>query len=151
MTLIDRPVVHYLSWRNGENSPQPLNANQAPKVMLINGWSGSGGDALPYTFQILGIGPVIGMRTAGALIGPAMGHQLIDGGFHTVPAGRIFGTDGKWFSEGHGVEPDIEVIDDPTQLAKGIDPQLERAIEEVIKLMKADPIKKVEHPPYEVR
>ncbi len=151
MTLLDRPVVHYLSWRNGENSPQPLNANQSPKVMLINGWSGSGGDALPYTFKNLGIGPVIGMRTAGALIGPAMGHSLIDGGYHTVPSGRIFGTDGTWFSEGHGVEPDIEVVDDPSQLAKGTDPQLERAIEEVLKLMKANPVKKVEHPPFEIR
>jgi tricorn protease len=151
LTLLERPVILYLSWRNGQNDSQPLKANTGPKVMLINGWSGSGGDALPYAFKNMGIGPVIGLRTAGALIGPAMGHSLIDGGYHTVPAGRIFGADGNWFAEGHGVDPDIEVVDDPSQLAKGIDPQLERGIEEVLKMLEENPPVKVEHPPYEVR
>ena len=69
--------------------------------MLINGWSGSGGDALPYTYKGQGVGKLIGMRPAGALIGPAVGHRLVDGGYFTVP-------------EGHGVEPDIKIIDDTT-------------------------------------
>jgi tricorn protease len=119
--------------------------------MLINGWSGSGGDALPYTFQGQGVGPIIGTRTYGALIGPATGHMLVDGGFHTVPEGRIYGNDGVWFAEGHGVDPDIEVIDDPNQLAKGVDPQIERAIEEVMRLIKANPPKKVGKPAYQNR
>jgi tricorn protease len=119
--------------------------------MLINGWSGSGGDALPYAFKSLGIGPVIGMKTMGALIGPAFGFGLIDGGFHTVPSGRIFGTDGQWFAEGHGVDPDILIVDDPSQLAKGIDPQLERGIQEVLKMLEKNPPVKVGHPPYEKR
>jgi tricorn protease len=151
LSLLDRQVILYLNWRNGQNSSQPLKANQGPKVMLINGWSGSGGDALPYAFKNLGIGPVIGMKTVGALIGPAFGFGLIDGGYHTVPSGRIFGTDGKWFAEGHGVDPDILVVDDPSQLAKGIDPQLERGIQEVLKMLEKNPPVKVGHPPYEKR
>jgi tricorn protease len=151
LALLDRQVILYLNWRNGQNSSQPLKANQGPKVMLINGWSGSGGDALPYAFKNLGIGPVIGMKTMGALIGPAFGFGLIDGGYHTVPSGRIFGTDGKWFNEGHGVDPDILVVDDPSQLAKGIDPQLERGIQEVLKMLEEHPRVEVGHPPYEKR
>ena len=151
LTLIDRPTILYLNFRNGQNDSQPLKANQGPKVMLINGWSGSGGDALPYAFKNMEIGPVIGMKTAGALIGPALGFALIDGGYHTVPSGRIFGTDGKWFAEGHGVDPDILVVDDPSQLAKGIDPQLERGIQEVLKMLNENPPVKVGHPPYEKR
>lgn len=151
LTLLDRPVILYLNFRNGQNNSQPLKANQGPKVMLINGWSGSGGDALPYAFKNMGIGPVIGMKTSGALIGPAFSFRLIDGGWHTVPSGRIFGTDGKWFAEGHGVDPDILVVDDPSQLAQGIDPQLERGIQEVLKMLKENPPVKVGHPPYEKR
>lgn len=151
LSLLDRQVNLYLNWRNGQNSSQPLKSNQGPKVMLINGWSGSGGDALPYAFKSLGLGPVIGMKTMGALIGPAFGFGLIDGGFHTVPSGRIFGTDGKWFPEGHGVDPDILVVDDPSQLAKGIDPQLERGIQEVLKMLEKNPPVEVGHPPYEKR
>jgi tricorn protease len=151
LSLLDRQVILYLNFRNGQNTSQPLKANQGPKVMLINGWSGSGGDALPYAFKSLGIGPVIGMKTMGALIGPAFGFGLIDGGFHTVPSGRIFGTDGQWFAEGHGVDPDILIVDDPSQLAKGIDPQLERGIQEVLKMLEKNPPVKVGHPPYEKR
>jgi tricorn protease len=65
------------------------------------------------------------------LIGPAVGHQLIDGGGVVVPPGRLFGPEGKWFAEGHGVEPDIQVPEDFTALARGKDAQLERAIQEV--------------------
>jgi tricorn protease len=149
--LLNRPRVHYLAWRHGKESPQPQMANPGPKVMLINGWSGSGGDALPYTFKGQGVGPVIGTRTYGALIGPATGHMLVDGGYHTVPEGRIYGNDGKWFAEGHGVDPDIKVIDDPNQLARGVDPQIERAIEEVMRLIEANPPKLVEKPAYQNR
>jgi tricorn protease len=149
--LLSRPRVHYIAWRHGKEIQQPTMANPGPKVMLINGWSGSGGDALPYTFRGQGVGPIVGMRTAGALIGPAIGHRTVDGGFYTVPEGRIYGNDGVWFAEGHGVDPDIKVIDDPTQLAKGVDPQLERAIEEVMRLLEADPPKKAGKPGYQNR
>lgn len=149
--LLSRPRVHYIAWRYGKEIQQPQRANPGPKVMLINGWSGSGGDALPYTFKGQGVGPIIGIRTYGALIGPASGHMLVDGGFHTVPEGRIYGNDGVWFAEGHGVDPDIEVVDDPNLLAKGIDPQIERAIEEVLSMLKAEPPRRVGKPAYQNR
>jgi tricorn protease len=99
--------------------------------MLINGWSGSGGDAFPKYFKQAGIGPLIGTRTWGGLIGISGAPTLVDGGNVTVPTFRMYDPEGTWFPEGHGVEPDIEVVDDPSQLAKGVDPQLARAIEEV--------------------
>ena len=64
-----------------------------------------------------------------------MAHQLIDGGSYTAPPGRLYGPDGKWFAEGHGVDPDIPVVDHPSELAKGRDPQLEAAIKEVLRLL----------------
>ena len=149
--LLSRPRVHYLAWRHGKEIQQPFKTNPGPKVMLINGWSGSGGDALPFTFQDQGVGPVIGMRTMGALIGPAIGHRLVDGGYYTVPEGRIYSNKGEWFAEGHGVTPDIEVVDHPSELAKGVDPQLERAVQEVLRMLEADPPKRVGRPAYQGR
>ena len=103
--------------------------------MLINGWAGSGGDAFAWFFKTMEVGPLIGERTWGGLIGPAVVHQLIDGGSYTAPPGRLYGPDGKWFAEGHGVDPDIPVVDHPSELAKGRDPQLEAAIKEVLRLL----------------
>jgi tricorn protease len=102
-----------------------------PQVMLINGWSGSGGDAFPFYFREAGLGPLVGTRTWGGLIGVSGAPPLADGGGVTVPTFRMYDPKGVWFAEGHGVEPDIEVEDDPTQIARGTDPQLERAIKEV--------------------
>ena len=75
--------------------------------MLINGWSGSGGDAFPTHFRQAGLGPVIGTRTWGGLIGISGVPPLVDGGSVTVPTFRMFSPQGQWFAEGHGVEPDI--------------------------------------------
>ncbi|HMR44173.1 MAG TPA: S41 family peptidase, partial [Saprospiraceae bacterium] len=111
----------------------PPVANFGTKVMLINGWSGSGGDAFPDYFRKSGTGKLIGTRTWGGLIGLSGSPDLIDGGGVTVPTFRMYDPDGKWFKEGHGVDPDIEVPEDPTALAKGTDPQLQRAIQEVMK------------------
>jgi tricorn protease len=97
------------------------------------------------------VGPLIGERTWGGLIGPAMGHRLIDGGFFTAPPGRIFGPDGVWFPEGHGVDPDIPIVDDPGLMAKGGDPQLETAISEVLKLIEQNPPEFAEPPEFEKR
>ena len=129
--LLDRNSYTYLFSRHGNDQPWPPMAHFGPQVMLINGWSGSGGDALPWFYKTAGRGKVIGTRTWGGLIGPAVGHQLIDGGVVVVPPSRLYGPDGKWFAEGHGVEPDIHVPEDPTSLARGVDTQLERAIQEV--------------------
>jgi len=126
-------------------------ANSGPKVMLINGWSGSGGDAFPFYFREAGLGPLIGMRTWGGLIGISGVPALIDGGRVTVPTFRMYSPQGKWFAEGHGVDPDIEVVDDPALLAKGQDPQLDRAIQEVMRRLGEKSTSKSPRPAYENR
>ena len=149
--LLNRKPLAFWAVRDGKNWQFPLNANFGPKVMLINGWSGSGGDAFPDYFRKAGLGPLIGMRTWGGLIGITGAPALIDGGNISVPTFRMYNPDGTWFKEGHGVDPDIEVVDDPSQLAKGIDPQLERGIQEVMKLIAAKPFVAPKQPPYEKR
>ncbi len=149
--MLNRSVVYNIAWRNAGITPSPQKGNDAPKVMLINGWAGSGGDAFPWAFQQLKLGPIVGERTLGILVGPATGHQLMDGGSITVPDARLFGGDGKWFAEGYGIKPEIEVWDDPSQLARGVDPQLVRAVEEALKLVKEKPRVLYPRPKFEDR
>jgi len=149
--LLDRKPLAFWAVRDGVNWQWPPVANFGPKVMLINGWSGSGGDAFPDYFRKAGLGPLIGTRTWGGLIGISGAPNLIDGGGVTVPTFRMYDPDGKWFKEGYGVDPDIEVIDDPAQLAKGIDPQLERAISEVMKELEKNPPVNPKQPAFEKR
>jgi tricorn protease len=151
LEMLNRPNVYNIAWRNAGVSRIPGKGNDAPKAMLINGNAGSGGDAFPWGFKTLNMGPIIGERTLGILVGPATGHNLIDGGGITVPDARLYGPEGKWFPEGYGISPTIEVWDDPAQLAKGNDPQLLRAIEEVKKLMQAKPRKLAPKPAFEDR
>jgi tricorn protease len=119
-------------------------------VMLINGWSGSGGDAFPFYFKQAGLGQLIGARTWGGLIGISGTPSFVDGGSVTAPSFAIFSTKGEWIIESHGVEPDIAVVDDPAIMAKGTDPQLERAITEVMKQVEATP-KRAPAPAYPKR
>lgn len=137
--LLNRPMLSYWASRDGESQQWPPVAHAGPKVMLINGWSGSGGDAFPFYFREAKVGPLIGTRTWGGLIGISGAPPLVDGGAVTVPTFRMYDVRGRWFAEGHGVEPDIAVEDDPSQLAKGVDPQLERAIEELLARMAKQP------------
>lgn len=130
--LLNRPVTNYWKTRDGMDRQWPPVANPGAKVMLINGWSGSGGDAFPFYFKTAGLGPLIGRRTWGGLIGISGTPNLVDGGNVTAPSFAIFSTDGKWIIESHGVDPDIDVVDDPAQMAKGVDPQLEAAIKEAM-------------------
>lgn len=139
LELMRRPVVYNLHWRHGRDHTWPVKANTGPVGMLINGWAGSGGDGLPWAFQELKAGPIVGERTLGILVGPATGHRLIDGGSITVPDARLYDNDGHWFWEGEGVKPDIEVWDDPNILSQGRDPQVERVVTEVLKGIQAGP------------
>ena len=134
--LLNRKPLAYWNVRDGKDWQWPPVGNFGSMVMLINGWSGSGGDAFPDYFRKAGLGPLIGGRTWGGLIGISGAPTLIDGGGVTVPTFRMYNPDGTWFKEGHGVDPDIQVLEDPTQLAKGVDTQLERAIAEALKLVK---------------
>ena len=149
--LLNRPALAYWAVRDGQDWQWPPVAHFGPKVMLINGWSGSGGDAFPYYFREAELGPIIGTRTWGGLIGITGAPPLIDGGIVTVPTFRMYSPDGEWFAEGYGVEPDIQIVDDPTALANGIDPQLERAIEETLRLLEDRPARVPTTPQREVR
>jgi len=151
LELLQRPVVYNLHWRHGRDHTWPIKTNPGPKGMLINGWAGSGGDGLPWAFQELEAGPIVGERTLGILVGPATGHQLIDGGGITVPGARLYDNDGHWFWEGEGVRPDIEVWDDPNALIDGRDPQMERVVKEVMEMLDEHPTEMTPAPPYEDR
>ncbi len=149
--LLNRPVLGFWAVRNGSDWRWPPIGHFGPEAMLINGWSGSGGDAFPYFFKEAKLGPLIGMRTWGGLIGISGVPGLIDGGAVTVPTFRLYSPEGKWFPEGHGVEPDVRVVDDPTALAKGHDPQLERAVQVVEDSLGKNPPPSSERPPYQDR
>ena len=139
LELMTRPVIYNLYWRHGKAHTFPVKANTGPMGMLINGWAGSGGDGLPWAFRELDAGPIVGERTIGILVGPATGHRLIDGGGITVPGARLYLNDGTWFDEGIGVKPDFFVWDDPNLLMQGRDPQMEKVVKEVMKLLKNNP------------
>ena len=134
--MLDRKPLAFWATRDGIPFNSPPAGNYGPKVMLINGWSGSGGDAFPDYFRKAGLGPLIGTRTWGGLIGISGAPGLIDGGVITVPTFRMYNPDGTWFKEGHGVDPDIPVAEDLTAAAHGKDNQLERAITEINELLK---------------
>jgi tricorn protease len=129
--MLNRAPLAFWAIRDGSAWPWPPYAHFGPKVMLINGWSGSGGDAFPDFFRKKGLGPLVGKRTWGGLIGISGTPAFVDGGSITAPSFRMYNPDGTWFKEGHGVDPDIVVDEDLGAMAKGVDPQLERAIKEI--------------------
>ena len=149
--LLNRPLYNYWGVRDGIDWQWPPVAHHGPKVMLINGWAGSGGDAFPFYFKEAGLGPLIGTRTWGGLIGMTGNPSLIDGGSVTVPTFGIYNKEGDWIIENYGVDPDIEVKEDPTAAANGADPQLERAIEEILSQLEANPPLRPKRPEYPVR
>ncbi|MFT6865886.1 MAG: tricorn protease [Cyclobacteriaceae bacterium] len=150
--LLDREPLAFWAVRDGDDWSWPIAGNFGPKVMLINGFSGSGGDAFPDYFQKRAIGPVIGTRTWGGLIGITGAPNLIDNGRITMPTFRMYNPDGEWFKEGHGVDPDIEVIEDFQKLANGNDVQLEAGVAEGLRLLESpDAFKKPARPTYEKR
>ncbi len=134
--MLDRKPLVYWATRDGESWKWPPAGHFGPKVMLINGWSGSGGDAFPDYFKKRGLGPLIGTRTWGGLIGISGTPELVDGASVTAPSFRMYNLDGTWFREGHGVDPDIFVDEDLGAFSRGIDVQLDRAIEEALRLIK---------------
>jgi tricorn protease len=143
--LLNRRTLAY--WHKNRLQPDksPEIANDGPKVMLINGYSASGGDGFPYFFKKLGLGKLIGTRTWGGLVGIAGNASLVDGDHLSVPQFGIYDESG-WVIEGTGISPDIEVVERPEQLAKGIDPCIEKAVEVLLKELKENPTKKVIEP-----
>ncbi|MGD9387711.1 MAG: PDZ domain-containing protein [Gammaproteobacteria bacterium] len=145
--LLARTPLNYWVWRGFEPQPRPLLSHDGPKAMLINGLASSGGDALPYYFRKLGLGPLIGTRTWGGLIGISGNPGLADGGSLIPATFRFLDTEGNWAVEDEGVAPDIEVIDRPEAIAAGRDPSLEKAVEVLLEELEANPPRKIETPP----
>ena len=145
---LKRPIMSKVVSREGHDWSSPQEAIYGPKVMIINEMSGSGGDALPWYFRKAGIGPLIGKRTWGGLVGIGGYPELIDGGHVTAPRAAIYGLKGEWEVENHGVPPDIDVELDPAAWRQGHDAQLEKAIDVVMQELKEHPLPKYERPAY---
>ena len=145
---LHRPLMSKVATREGADWSSPSGSIYGPKVMIINEMAGSGGDALPWYFRKQKIGPLIGKRTWGGLIGIGGYPELIDGGHVTSPRWALYGLDGEWEVENVGIAPDVEVDLDPAAVRKGHDPQLEKAIEVVMRLLKEQPPREYKRPAY---
>lgn len=146
--MLKRPLRNCAISREGEAFCSPLAQIYGPKTMIINEMSGSGGDALPWMFKQDKIGPLVGTRTWGGLVGIYNYPPLMDGGFVTAPRVGIYGLHGEWEVENNGIKPDIEVENDPASVAAGHDAQLERAVTVTMEALKKNPVVIPEHPPY---
>ena len=138
-TLSRKPLSR-VATRDGEDEVQPQGAIFGPKVMIINEFAGSGGDAMPWYFRRAGVGPLVGKRTWGGLVGRAGAPALMDGGFVSSPSSAVWDpSQSKWIAENVGIEPDFEIEHDPEAVRQGKDPQLEKAVEIVMAEMAKGP------------
>jgi tricorn protease len=143
-----RPLMGYFAARDGADYITPVGSIYGPKVMIINEYAGSGGDMMPWLFRAAGIGPLVGMRTWGGLVGMAGAAQLMDGGFTGAPQSGFWNPNGTWDVENHGVDPDYEVAMDPAAVKAGHDPQLEKAVQVCLELLAKNPPPKNKKPAY---
>ena len=143
---LSRTLMGYFATRDGKPSTSPTAGIYGPKVMIINESAGSGGDALPYMFHQRKLGPLVGTRTWGGLVGTIGVPATIDGGGITAPNLAFYDLNGKWSVENEGVAPDIEVEYSAPEVIKGHDPQLERAVQEALKLLEQNPVRRVARP-----
>jgi tricorn protease len=148
--LLRRPFIANWAMRYGEDLKTPTASIQGPKVMIIDETAGSGGDLLPWMFSKFKLGPLVGKRTWGGLVGTLGFPALMDGGGVTAPNLAIWTEDG-WVVENVGVPPDIEVEQTPADVIAGKDPQLEKAIQIVMDELKKNPPPSMKRPPYPVR
>jgi tricorn protease len=151
--VMARELTGYFNSRAGDRKPftQPMAGLWGPKVMIINEGAGSGGDLMPYLFRFRGVGPLVGARTWGGLVGTWDTPPLIDGGRFVAPRGGFFDVDGEWAVEAEGVAPDIEVRFDPGHHVRGVDPQLEAAVQEALRLLQAEGVQLMPEPPAPIR
>jgi len=145
---LKRPLRNCDVTREGEKFCSPMAQIYGPKTMIINEMSGSGGDALPWMFKQDGVGPLVGTRTWGGLVGIYGYPPLMDGGRVSAPRVAIYGLKGEWEVENHGIQPDIEVENDPASVAAGHDAQLERAVQVTLEAFRKNPVVLPDHPPY---
>jgi tricorn protease len=151
--IMSRKLQGYFNNRVEGHKPSttPMAGIWGPKVMIINENAGSGGDLLPYMFKKMKIGPLVGTRTWGGLVGTWDTPPFIDGGRMVAPRGGFFDTDGEWAVEAVGVAPDIEVFQDPKAIIEGRDPQLEKAVQEALRLLPTQGIQLKKEPPPPIR
>jgi tricorn protease len=140
--VLQRDFDGYFNNVAGDRYPftSPSAGIWGPKVMIINEMAGSGGDLMPYMFKRRKIGPLIGKRTWGGLVHTADTPPFVDGGSMIAPRGGFFTRDGKWAVENEGVGPDVDVENWPKDVIAGKDPQLERAVQEAMRLLKERPV-----------
>ena len=146
---LKRQLMSIATGRDGADFMQPQGAIFGPKVMIINEFAGSGGDAMPWYFKREGVGKLVGKRTWGGLVGLSGYPDLMDGGTVMAPSIAIWNPDnGQFDVENRGVAPDIEVELDPAQVRQGHDPQLEKAVQVIMEELAKNPPKQLKHPPY---
>jgi tricorn protease len=126
---------------NDEATTYPDQVFLGPMAAILNENSASDGDIFPAMFREAGLGPLIGKRSWGGVVGITNRGPLVDGGVVNVPEFGFANVKGEWIIEGYGVDPDIEVDNDPKAIIEGRDPQLERAVTEVMKRLKEKPVK----------
>jgi len=129
----------------------PQAAIWGAKVLVINEMAGSGGDLLPFMFREAKLGPLVGTRTWGGLVGTWDTQQLVDGGIITNPRGGFINPRGEWDVENVGVAPDVEVEMTAKEVNAGRDPQLERGVQEALRQLQAQPVRTMVEPPPPIR
>lgn len=149
--ILLRPYQSHWNMRYGKDLKTPSASIQGPKVMIIDENAGSGGDMLPYMFRKFEVGTMVGKRTWGGLVGVLGFPELMDGGYITAPNVAIWTEDEGFIVENVGVSPDIEVEQTPADVIRGIDPQLEKAIEVALQELKENPQPAPVRPPYPIR
>ena len=137
--VLQKKLISYWAMRYGADMKTPSASIQGPKVMIADETAGSGGDLLPWMFQRFKVGPVVGTRTWGGLVGILGYPVLMDGATITAPNLAIWDAEKGWIVENEGVPPDIEVEQTPADVIAGHDPQLERAIAIVMEELKKSP------------
>jgi len=149
--ILRRPFIANWAMRYGADLKTPFASIQGPKAMIIDETAGSGGDLLPWMFRKYKMGPLVGQRTWGGLVGILGFPVLMDGGTITAPNLAIWTPEDGWVVENEGVAPDIEVEQTPADVIAGRDPQLEKAIEVVMAELKKNPPAKIVRPAYPIK
>jgi len=149
--ILRRPFVSYWATRYGDDLPTPTAAIQGPKALIVNEIAGSGGDLFPWMWHKFDMGPIVGKRTWGGLVGILGFPTLMDGGAISAPNLAIWTSDGGWVVENEGVPVDIEVEQAPAEVIAGHDPQLEKALDVVLTQLQKTPPAAVKRPAYPVK
>ena len=148
--LLRRPFISNWAMRYGEDLRTPAASIQGPKVLIADENAGSGGDLFPWMWRKFGVGPIVGKRTWGGLVGTLGFPVLMDGGSITAPNVAIWAEDG-WVVENEGVPPDIDVEQTPADVIAGRDPQLDKAIELAMDALKKNPTRVSPRPAFPIR